>query len=82
MSEAPRPSPAHWLAGLALALSVSSVAAAGLVAVRADRVGESAFAFLGWNLFLAWVPFLLALGAAAVHARGGPRPLLWALGAG
>jgi uncharacterized membrane protein len=71
----------YWLAGLTVMLSVSSLAAIGLLAVRLDRVGEPAFGFLLWNLFLAWVPFLLALGMAAVHDRGGPRPLLWVLGA-
>jgi uncharacterized membrane protein len=71
----------YWLVGLALALVVVSVAAAGLLAVRIDRVGEPAFLFLRWNLFLAWIPFVLSLGVAAVHDRGGPRPLLWVLGA-
>ncbi len=74
--------PVYWLSGLALVLVVLSVAAAGLLAFRIDRVGEPAFGFLAWNLFLAWIPFVLALGVAAVHGRGGPRPLLWLLGAG
>jgi uncharacterized membrane protein len=71
----------YWLAGLTVVLSVSSLAAIGLLAVRLDRVGQPAFGFLLWNLFLAWVPFLLALGMATVHDRGGPRPLLWVPGA-
>ena len=82
MSDATRTRPAYWLAGLTVALAVLSLAAVGLLAVRIDRVGEPAFVFLTWNLFLAWIPFVLALGMAAVHARGGPRPLLWVLGAG
>jgi len=82
MSPTPRFRPVYWLAGLSLALAVLSLAAAGLLAVRIDRVGEPAFTFLTWNLFLAWVPFVLSLCVAAVHARGGPRPLLWAFGAG
>jgi len=53
-----------------------------LLPIRLDRVGDPAFAFLTWNLFLAWIPFLLAICVAAVHARGGPRVLLWVLGAG
>jgi len=71
----------YWLAGLALALVVLSLAAAALLAVRLDRVGEPAFDFLTWNLFLAWIPFVLSLGVAAVHSRHGPRPLLWVFGA-
>src|SRR5687767_7960123 len=82
MSPTPRFRPVYWLAGLTLALAVLSLAAAGLLAVRIDRVGEPAFTFLTWNLFLAWVPFGLSLSVAAVHARGGARPLLWAFGAG
>ena len=72
----------YWLAGLTLALVVLSLAAVGLLAVRMDRVGEPAFVFLTWNLFLAWIPFVLSLCVAAVHGRGGPRPLLWVFGAG
>ena len=72
----------YWLTGLTIALAVLSLAAAGLLVVRMDPVGELAFVFLRWNLFLAWIPFVLSLGVAAVHARGGPRPLLWVLGAG
>ena len=82
MSPTPRFRPVYWLAGLTLALAVLSLAAVGLLAVRIDRVGEPAFTFLTWNLFLAWVPFGLSLCVAAVHARGGPRPLLWVFGAG
>jgi uncharacterized membrane protein len=82
MSPTPRFRPVYWLAGLTLALAVLSLAGAGLLAVRIDRVGEPAFTFLTWNLFLAWVPFGLSLCVAAVHAHGGPRPLLWVFGAG
>ena len=72
----------YWLVGLSLALVVMSLAAVGLLAVRLDRAGQPAFVFLTWNLFLAWIPFVLSLGVAAVHGRGGPRTLLWILGAG
>jgi uncharacterized membrane protein len=82
MSDTRRPRPAYWLAGLTLILVVLSLAAVGLLAFRIDRVGESAFVFLRWNLFLAWIPFAVSLGVAAVHGRDGPRPLLWVLGVG
>jgi uncharacterized membrane protein len=74
--------PVHWLAGLTAAFILGSLGAIGMLAVRMDRVGEPAFVFLTWNLFLAWVPYVLALAVAAVHALRGPRPLLWVFGAG
>jgi len=74
--------PLYWLTGLALVLVALSLAAVGLLTVRIDRVGDPAFVFLRWNLFLAWIPFLLSLCVAAVHGRGGPRPLLWVFGGG
>lgn len=71
-----------WLVGLTVALVGLSAAAVGLLVLRLDRVGEPAFGFLVWNLFLAWIPYGLALGLALVHARSGPRPVLWLLGVG
>lgn len=65
-----------WLAGLTAVLVAGSLLAAGLQHVRADRTGAPAFAFLLWNLFLAWVPYVLALvlvGLDRVRAPG------WAL---
>src|SRR4029450_2324114 len=82
MWRTPKSRPVYWLPGLPRALGALSLAAVGLLAVRIDRVGEPAFVFLTWNLFLAWIPFVLSLCVAAVHSRGGPRPLLWVLGAG
>ena len=77
-----RPREVRWLIGVGATLALLSVAAVGLLVLRADRVGEAAFFFLPWNLFLAWIPFVLALALAVVHVRRGPRPLLWSLGAG
>ena len=82
VSHDPWARPAYWLGGLVVVLVIVSFAAVGMLAVRMDRVGEPAFVFLTWNLFLAWIPFVVALCLAAVHARGGPRPLLWVLAAG
>lgn len=70
-----------WLVGSAFTFALLSLAAGGLLAVSVDR-GGSSFGFLPWNLFLAWIPFVLALIVAVVHDRGGPRPVLWILGAG
>ncbi len=80
MSVVPRTRPGCWLAGLTFVLVVLSVGAAGLLAVRVDRVGEPAFVFLPGNFFLAWIPFVLSLCVAVVHGRGGPRLLLWVFG--
>ncbi|MET0692741.1 MAG: DUF1361 domain-containing protein [Propionibacteriaceae bacterium] len=75
-----RTRPGYWLIGLTVALAVLSLGAAALFVIREDRVGKPAFLFLPWNLFLAWIPFVLALGVVVIHGRGGPRPLLWLLG--
>lgn len=72
----------HWLAGLIGLLVVLSLASAGLLALRIDRAGQPAFTFLPWNLFLAWIPFVLSLAMLALHGRGAPRPVLWLLGVG
>lgn len=80
MAYAPKTRSGYWLAGLTIVLAVLSFGAVGLLAIRKDRVGEPAFVFLTWNLFLAWIPFVLSIGMAAVHHRGGPRLLLWLFG--
>jgi uncharacterized membrane protein len=47
-----------------------SVAAVGLLALRLDWSERASFAFLPWNLFLAWVPYVLSLVARLLMARG------------
>jgi uncharacterized membrane protein len=44
-----------------LALAAASVLCVALVELRIDRTGDSFYRFLAWNLFLAWVPFILAI---------------------
>ncbi len=75
-----RSRPVSCLVVLTVVLLLVSLAAVGLILVRADRVGQPAFSFLGWNLFLAWIPYLLALCVAGGYRRGAPRTLLWLLG--
>jgi uncharacterized membrane protein len=58
----------------------ASVACVGLVLVRIVHTGVPNFVYLGWNLFLAWVPFLLALALYDGHRRGRSAPALVTLG--
>jgi uncharacterized membrane protein len=50
---------------------------------RSLWVGRNEYNNLAWNLFLAWVPFLIALGVYALHRRGVsplrlvPAALMW-----
>src|SRR5262245_44153242 len=47
-----------------------------LVAVRATPAGFDGYGFLVWNLFLAWIPFLLAVAFYDGYRRGRPRAVL------
>jgi uncharacterized membrane protein len=65
-----------------LALGVASALCLALLEVRTDRTGSSFYGFLGWNLFLAWVPFVLALLAYArsrLDVAGAALLVLWLL---
>jgi uncharacterized membrane protein len=69
------------LAGLGLA----SVICIGLELVREVHFGSTGFRFLLWNLVLAWIPLLLALGIYDRYRRGtrtlllAPAAALWLL---
>ena len=82
---APTSHPARWLTGLTLLLVAGTLLAAGLQDVRADRTGAPVFSFLFWNLFLAWIPYVLALamtGLDRVRAPGwvlAPVGVAWLL---
>ena len=69
-----------WLTGLTALLVAGSLLAGGLQNVRAELTGAPAFAFLFWNLFLAWVPYLLALGLVGLDRARAPGWLLAAPG--
>jgi len=55
-----------------------TVLAACLLAIRLDWSERASFAFLPWNLFLAWAPYTLALLARVLMVRGHGRG--WVLG--
>lgn len=61
-----------WLAGLTAVLVAGTLLAAGLQNVRAERTGAPVFAFLFWNLFLAWVLYLLALAVVGLDRLRSP----------
>ena len=57
-----------------------------LLALATAITGEARLLFLPWNLFLAWVPYALSLGAWCTYLRGGhtriwllPLSLVWLL---
>jgi uncharacterized membrane protein len=52
-------------------LAGATIMSLGLWRLRAALTGSLGFAFLIWNLFLAWIPFLIAY---AVHSLPGRRP--------
>ena len=47
-----------------------------LVVLRAMRAGFNGYGFLVWNLFLAWIPFLLAVVFYDGYRRGRSRAVL------
>ena len=53
------------------ALLAASCFCVATVAYRSHHTGDGFYNFLVWNLVLAWVPFVLALGAYAFARRGG-----------
>ncbi|MCP3140099.1 DUF1361 domain-containing protein [Pyxidicoccus xibeiensis] len=55
--------------GVLPVLSCSGVAV-GMLALRLDWSERASYAFLTWNLFLAWVPYALSLVARLLMARG------------
>src|SRR5215210_2719956 len=61
------------------ALLAASALCVATVEYRTHHTGDAFYRFLVWNLFLAWVPFVLAL-SAYVAARLGGRASVVALG--
>lgn len=65
-------SPARVLR-LVLALGLSSALSVSLSLTRILRSGTTAYAFLNWNLVLAWVPLALAIAFAILARRRAAR---------
>jgi uncharacterized membrane protein len=63
-------------------LVLASGLCGALLFVRAVETGTSQYRFLGWNLILAWLPFLAALALYDRNRRGRGRVGQLALGAG
>lgn len=59
-----------------LALAVASSICVALVAGRVALSRHPGYAFLIWNLVLAWVPLILALGIWLGYRASWPRPVL------
>ncbi|MGH2883273.1 MAG: DUF1361 domain-containing protein [Solirubrobacteraceae bacterium] len=70
----PPPERLRTLRRIGVVLAVCSLYCSGLEIARVIHTGSSQYDFLIWNLFLAWIPFVLAwlLGSTA---RRGVRPL-------
>jgi uncharacterized membrane protein len=71
----------RWIrTSLALALLVGlSAACTALLEVRIRHTGSERFAFLTWNLMLAWIPMFAALLAASLLYTRRPSAVLLAL---
>src|SRR4051794_26818533 len=63
-----------------VAVVAASVGCVGLVLVRVSVTGVPNFLYLVWNLFLAWIPFVLALALYDGRRRGWGGGRLLALG--
>jgi len=64
-------------AALAAALLLSSAAGLALLAFRFYYAGTAGYAFMRWNLFLAWLPLCFALGIAGLRrVPGSAAPML------
>ena len=65
-----------WLPAAA-ALALSSMVCTALLVVRVRQTDSIVYGFMPWNLFLAWIPMLLALIAYGADVRGTGGRLLF-----
>lgn len=66
----------HYKALIA-ALAASTLFSVILIALRVHYTGSIVFAFLVWNLFLAWIPFIASCILDAIQGRGIRATLLY-----
>lgn len=62
------------------ALVLASGLCLGLLVLRDMQTGAYGYRFLAWNLFLAWVPFMLALALYDSERQRRPRAVMAVLG--
>jgi uncharacterized membrane protein len=74
--------PSHRRIGTLAALALASALCVALLAFRERYPHGGEFRFLVWNLFLAWIPFVLALALYAAERRRRPPLLLAPLAVG
>lgn len=55
-----------------LALSLATIVTVGIICVRIGFTGNFRYAFLVWNLFLAWLPVLFAIAAREKYRNTQP----------
>jgi uncharacterized membrane protein len=60
---------------LSLALGTASFGCLMMTALRVGVTGSIRYTYLSWNLFLAWIPYLLALGVQRVAGGNPTSPL-------
>ena len=66
--------PDRFTLGALAAATALSAACLAVLGVRLAQSGEPTFAFLSWNLFLAWIPLVVA----ALLPEAGTRAARWA----
>ncbi len=73
------------MAGISVLLALQCLCSGACIALlwlRMHRTGSEELSFLGWNLFLAWVPMLFAFLAYIAHRRQAPAILSATFAAG
>jgi uncharacterized membrane protein len=62
----------HWIP-LTFTLGIASLGCLIMIVLRVAVTGSIRYTFLLWNLFLAWIPYILALAVRRISAGNGVR---------